>query len=266
MVINHLQVMGAHPPRRDWAKAAKRHPASPADSQANEQRIGMPRLLVLCKCWSPYSPWSWCHSLILTSQAWCLKLIFNSDVQKVQEFAFLLPANEKSTWSAICIHLYIQFFPFLLFPHWLAEFIKPPLCCAPYSAVFPARFFWPAGFEREIGTEMGERRSHEYNRSVRENCVRRRTSGRKFRVDISDMIKWSIVFFNVGTFFLSQHFLYESVDGIVVTHLSWPLILTVRCFVARWAMIDVLRNPKKDGQLLGFWEATDHIYRWITCI
>ena len=71
-------------------------------------------------------------------------------------------------------------------------------------------------------------------------------------------------FFNVGTFFLSQHFLYESVDGIIsgdpsfVTHLSWPLILTVRCFVARWAMIDVLRNPKKDGQLLGFWEATDH--------
>ena len=57
-------------------------------------------------------------------------------------FAFLLPAIEKSTWSAICIHLlYIQFFPFLLFPHSLAEFIKPPLCCAPYSAVFPAQFF-----------------------------------------------------------------------------------------------------------------------------
>ena len=36
----------------------------------------------------------------------------------------------------------------------------------------PQPYFNEPGFEREIGTEMGERRSHEYNRSVRENCVR----------------------------------------------------------------------------------------------
>jgi len=36
----------------------------------------------------------------------------------------------------------------------------------------PQPYFNEPGFEREIGTETGERRSHEYNRSVRENCVR----------------------------------------------------------------------------------------------
>ncbi|CAK9091853.1 Probable ubiquitin-conjugating enzyme E2 R521 (E2 ubiquitin-conjugating enzyme R521) (Ubiquitin carrier protein) (Ubiquitin-protein ligase) [Durusdinium trenchii] len=48
-------------------------------------------------------------------------------------------------------------------------------------------YFNEPGFEREIGTEPGERRSREYNRSVKENCI-------------------------------------------------------------RWAMIDVLKNPKKDGR------------------
>ncbi|CAL1152374.1 unnamed protein product [Cladocopium goreaui] len=39
----------------------------------------------------------------------------------------------------------------------------------------PQPYFNEPGFEREIGTETGERRSHEYNRSVRENCVRPRS-------------------------------------------------------------------------------------------
>ena len=36
----------------------------------------------------------------------------------------------------------------------------------------PEPYFNEPGFEREIGTEEGQRRSKDYNRSVRENCVR----------------------------------------------------------------------------------------------